>query len=56
MGLKALPRDPYDGHILKPVIEDTQRLAGRTIERTYVDKGYRGHDAPEPRRIFISGE
>ena len=37
-------------------IEDTQSLTGREIERAYVDKGYRGHDAPNPRRVFISGQ
>jgi hypothetical protein len=26
------------------------------IERAYVDKGYRGHDAQNPHRIFISGQ
>ena len=26
------------------------------IERAYVDKGYRGHDAQNPRRVFISGQ
>jgi transposase, IS5 family len=26
------------------------------IERAYVDKGYRGHDAENPRRVFISGQ
>ena len=26
------------------------------IERAYVDKGYRGHDAANPRRVFISGQ
>ena len=26
------------------------------LERAYVDKGYRGHDAPNPRRVFISGK
>jgi hypothetical protein len=31
-------------------------LTGREIERAYVDKGYRGHDAPNPRRVFISGQ
>ena len=31
-------------------------LTGREIERAYVDKGYRGHDAPKPRRVFISGQ
>ena len=28
----------------------------RRFERAYVDKGYRGHDAPNPRRVFISGQ
>jgi transposase, IS5 family len=53
---KALPGNPYDGHTLRAVIEDTQRLTGREIERAYVDKGYRGHDAPNPHRVFISGQ
>ena len=41
---------------LRAAIEDTQRLIGRQIERVYVDKGYRGHDAPKPRSVFISGQ
>ena len=53
---KALPGNPYDGHTLAAVIEDTERLTGREIERAYVDKGYRGHDAANPRRVFISGQ
>jgi IS5 family transposase len=53
---KALPGNPYDGHTLRRVIEDTQKLTGRKIERAYVDKGYRGHDAPERRSVFISGQ
>ena len=31
-------------------------LTGCAIERAYVDKGYRGHDAQNPRRVFISGQ
>lgn len=53
---KALPGNPYDGHTLARVIEDTERLTGCSIERGYVDKGYRGHDTSNPRRIFISGQ
>ena len=53
---KALPDNPYDGHTLRDVIEDTQKLTGCAIERAYVDKGYRGHDAKNPRRVFISGQ
>jgi IS5 family transposase len=53
---KALPGNPYDGHTLKDVIEETEALTGREIERAYVDKGYRGHDAPRPYRVFRSGQ
>lgn len=53
---KALPGNPYDGHTLRSVIEDTERLTGCEIERAYVDKGYRGHDTENPRRVFISGQ
>ena len=53
---KALPGNPYDGHTLKEVIEETETLTGREIERAYVDKGYVGHDAPKPRRVFKSGQ
>jgi IS5 family transposase len=53
---KALPDNPYDGHTLRDVIDDTETLTGCAIERAYVDKGYRGHDAQSPRRVFISGQ
>ena len=41
---------------LRTAIEGTERLTGREIERTYVDKGYRGHDAPNLHRVFVSGQ
>ncbi len=53
---KALPGNPYDGHTLKEVIEETEVLTGREIERVYVDKGYVGHSAPKPLRVFRSGQ
>ena len=53
---KALPGNPYDGHTLSDVIEDTEKLTGCAIERAYVDKGYRGHNASNPQRVFISGQ
>ncbi len=53
---KALPGNPYDGHTLKDVLEETEALTGREIERAYVDKGYVGHDAPKPNRVFKSGQ
>jgi IS5 family transposase len=53
---KALPGNPYDGHSLAEVIDETEALTGCPIERAYVDKGYRGHTAQNPRRVFISGQ
>jgi IS5 family transposase len=53
---KALPGNPYDGHTLRAVIEETQALTGVEIRRAYVDKGYRGHDAPKPMRVYRSGQ
>ena len=53
---KALPGNPYDGHTLGSVIDATEKLTGCAIERAYVDKGYRGHDTANPRRVFISGQ
>jgi len=52
---RALPDNRYDGHTLRDVIDRTEKLTGCAIERAYIDKGYRGHDAQNPRRIFISG-
>ena len=38
------------------MIEETEALTGREIERAYVDKGYVGHDAPTPNRVYRSGQ
>ena len=53
---KALPGNPYDGHTLAEVLEETEAPTGREIERVYVDKGYVGHKAPRPMRVFRSGQ
>jgi len=53
---KALPGNPYDGHTLANVIPEIEKLTGRVIERACADKGYRGHNAPKPRRVFLSGQ
>ena len=52
---KALPGNPYDGHTLA-AIDLTEKLTGCEVERAYVDKGYRGHETANPRRVFISGQ
>ena len=53
---RALPGNPYDGHTLKKVIEETSSLTGCEIERVYVDKGYRGHRLTGRPRVFQSGQ
>jgi len=53
---RALPGNPYDGHTLGSVIDATEKLTGCAVEHAYVDKGYRGHDTANPRRVFISGQ
>jgi len=53
---KALPGNTYDGHSLVGIIEETEKFTGREIEHAYLDKGYRGHDAPKPLRVFLSGQ
>jgi transposase, IS5 family len=55
---KALPGNPYDGHTLGTVIPDMEALVGNTIQRAFVDKGYRGHNAPPDYKfkVFIAGQ
>ncbi len=55
---KALPGNPYDGHTLATVIPDMEALVGNTLQRVFVDKGYRGHNAPPDYkfRVFIAGQ
>jgi transposase, IS5 family len=53
---KALPGNPCDGHTLRDILDQTQKLTGCESERGYVDKGYRGHEAQNPRRVLISGQ
>ncbi len=52
----ALHGNPYDGHTLAGALAATEALTGIEIKRAYVDKGYQGHDAPKPHRVFRSGQ
>ena len=55
LGARALPGNPYDGHTLAEQIAQTERITGVAVERAYVDRGYRGHDADKA-RVFVSGQ
>jgi transposase, IS5 family len=53
VGARSLPGNPYDGHTLAAQIAQAERLTGLAVERIYVDRGYRGHDADRT-RVYIS--
>jgi IS5 family transposase len=54
--IAALHGNPYDGHTLKDTIAGVKAITGLEPERTFVDKGYRGHDYDKPTRVFRSGQ
>ena len=55
LGARSLPGNPFDGHTLAEQIAQTERLTGVEVERAYVDRGYRGHDADKT-RVILSGQ
>lgn len=55
LGARALLGNPYDGHTLAAQIAQAERITGVEIERAYVDRGYRGHDADRT-RVFVPGQ
>jgi IS5 family transposase len=46
----------HDGHTLKETIASVKVITGLEPERTFVDKGYRGHDYGQPMRVYRSGQ
>ena len=55
LSARALPENPYDGHALGRQLAQTERITGVAVERAYVDRGYRGHDAGKA-HVFVSGQ
>jgi transposase, IS5 family len=53
---KALEGNPYDGHTLDATINQIIAMTGVEPERTYVDRGYRGHDYAKKERVYIAGQ
>lgn len=54
VGMQALPGNPYDGHTLSGQIEQVERLTGVTVERAYVDRGYKGHKHGGKAKVYIA--
>jgi IS5 family transposase len=40
LGALSLPGNPYDGHTLKPQLEQVRRLAPGAVKEAYVDMGF----------------
>ena len=55
VGMKNLPHNPYDGHSLAQAIEQTQQLTKQSVEKVFVDKGYRGHAVTDT-EVYIAGQ
>ncbi len=53
-GMFAEHGNPYDGHTLSKALHQIKEIAGKVVERCYVDRGYRGHGV-ENTAVFISG-
>jgi transposase, IS5 family len=54
VGMRSFPGNPYDGHTLRPALEQVEILTEQRPELTVVDRGYRGHGV-EATRVLISG-
>lgn len=54
VGMLAEPGNPYDGHTLTRAIEQVKRITGSAVHRSFVDRGYRGHDVNDT-QVWISG-
>ena len=55
LAAKAFEDNPYDGHTLQATIDQAESMSGVAVERTYVDKGYKGHDYEGPALVILSG-
>lgn len=55
IGAQSCPDNPYDGHTLKPQLQQVKKLTKVEPEHCYVDRGYRGHGIKDT-QVFISGQ
>jgi IS5 family transposase len=54
VGMRSFPGNPYDGHTLRPALEQVEILTEQRPELAVVDRGYRVHGVEET-RVLISG-
>jgi IS5 family transposase len=56
LGAKTFPGNPYDGHTLNAILQQSAKLTqdvGTTLKQVVVDLGFRGVDADNPDRQII---
>ena len=56
VGIQALHGNPYDGHTLKGIVEQVERLTNYQVKEAYCDRGYRGHNYEGDAIIHIAGQ
>ena len=54
VGMFAEHGNPYDGHTLSKALDQVKQITGKTVERCFVDRGYRGHGITDT-EVLISG-
>ena len=55
LSCQALSKPFYDGHTLKPSLENAESVADCGIKQAFVDKGYKGHEIKD-KEVYISGQ
>lgn len=54
LGIRSFPGNPYDGHTLRPALEQVEIMTDQRPELAVADRGYRGHGEHKT-RVLISG-
>jgi IS5 family transposase len=54
VGMRSFAGNPYDGHTLRPALEQVEVLTDQRPDLAVVDRGYRGHGEGKT-RVLISG-
>ena len=56
IGSLAFHGNPYDGHTLKPCMEQAERIVnGKLVGNVFTDQGYRGHNYTGPATVYLAG-
>jgi IS5 family transposase len=54
LSVQALHGNPYDGHTLKQALSHAEKMSGESIDKVFVDRGYKGHGIKDCEVIVAS--